>query len=478
MSFLNKSAFRMTPRISSCLTIVVFFSSLAALQAGPLVIQGGSVFDSITGAMEANQTVVVEGNRIAYVGATGNYTVPQDAQVIDAQGKYIIPGLIEGHIHSHFLTTAAGVQDTDLLPLYLNAGVTTLRSGGDHIENQVANAQYCDSHPTTCPRMFLSSDLIDMDPPIHGSELGIGVSSPAQVPAIVQNMADHGATTMKIYAGTQQPVGKAVIAEGHKHGMFVTGHLAYYSAQDAVADGIDGLEHIESVFEFILNGASRDTVDLHNPVATALVNDLVEHQVMVAPTLTVFKNFLYEGDQPEIINNPDNAIVPQAMRDYWTQQVEDQGYNLSRGPIDFRRRVIEKYKELTGILYDAGVTILAGTDAPEAYCPPGLALHQELELLVESGLSEEAALQAATYNNALALMQQDNLGSIDAGKIADMVILNADPTLDIRNTRRIDFIIKDGQVVPEPDMIVLLFTGLFGLLACAWRCRRNLFHGI
>ena len=100
-----------------------------------------------------------------------------------------------------------------------------------------------------------------------------------------------------------------------------------------------------------------------------------------------------------------------------------------------RRNEFQKYQELTGVLFRAGVPLLAGTDAPEPYCPPGFALHQELELLVEAGLTPVAALQAATINNARALKQGHRLGSVEAGKLADLIILDADPAADIRNTR-------------------------------------------
>jgi hypothetical protein len=424
--------------------LVTHLADASAL-AETIVIRGGTVFNSRTGKMESDRTVAVEGPRIAFVGDAADYAVSNDARVINAEGKFIIPGLIDAHMHLHFLSTAAGVPDTDLLPKYLAAGVTSVRVAGDHIDAQVAIDKFAMSHAASCPRIFMCSDMSDRDPPIHGDEVGIGVKSPDEIPAIIQRMAECGVITVKIYAGSERAVGKAAIRESHKRGLFVTGHLANYPAQDAVADGIDGLEHITSVFDFVLGGAGRDAVDLNNPVAKALIDDLAAKKVMVAPTLVVFKNMLLEGDQPAIINDLDNATVPPRMREYWAKQVRDQ--HITDVSLDYRRRVFRKYQELTGALHRAGVKLLAGTDAPEAYCPPGLSLHQELQLLVESGLTEAAALQAATINNAVALRQQENLGSIDKGKLADLVILNTDPTADIGNTRKIAYVIKDGKVV-------------------------------
>src|SRR5262245_17568574 len=150
------------------------------------------------------------------------------------------------------------------------------------------------------------------------------------------------------------------------------------------------------------------------------------------------------SDLEEVHRHPDVERMPERLRDSWHKFRREQG--LPRASRDLRRKEFQKYKELTGILHRAGVPLLAGTDAPEPYCPPGFCLHQELELLVESGLTPSAALQAATINNARSVKQADRLGSIEPGKLADLVILTADPTADIRNTRKIERVLRGGRV--------------------------------
>jgi hypothetical protein len=429
-----------------CLLLCVNASAAVAADPPTLVIQGGSVFDSLSGTLRPNQTIVIEGATIKAVGTHEHSAAfPPHARVLDARGKFIIPGLIDGHVHLAFLLDIAHVDGAEVLPLYLANGVTALRGVGDRVDAETAVARFAASHPQRCPRVFTASDLIDGDPPIHGKELGLAVTDPAKVRALVEDMAARNVTTLKIYAGTRRPVGRKVIEEGHRCGLIVTAHLGYYSAQDAVADGIDCLEHIWGVFDFILPpGASRATVDLNNPQAKSLIATLAKKKVMVCPTLTVFQNMLLLADQKQVYDNPDNAFAPQRLRAYWDKTVRAQG--LTPATLDSRRREFRKYQELTGILFRAGVPLLAGTDTPEPYCPPGFALHQELELLVRSGLTPAAALQAATINNARALKQERHLGSIAAGKLADLVILQADPTSDIRNTRKIERIIRGGHV--------------------------------
>jgi hypothetical protein len=237
----------------------------------------------------------------------------------------------------------------------------------------------------------------------------------------------------------------------------VTGHLGNYSAQDAVADGIDCLEHIWGVFNFIFppGGAKpgesalerRANLDLESPIARDLIEAIKTHHVLVNPTLTVFRNMILLADLPEYFQHPDNALMPERLKKYWLKYREDRlTTTLSPETLNLRRREFQKYKDLTGILYRAGVTLLAGTDTPEPFCPPGFSLHQELELLVESGLPPAAALQSATIHNARALQADKTLGSIEPGKLADLVILDADPLAKIQNTRRISWVIKGGRI--------------------------------
>src|SRR5262245_20766036 len=413
-----------------------------------LVIKGGSLFDSVSGSMEPAQAIVVVGQKIVAVGTTRRpIEVPKHAQVIDAAGKFIIPGLIDAHVHLVHRLNFAHVTGDEILPLFLANGVTTVRDTGDEIVAQTLVARFAAAHPNLCPRVFTCSFLIDADPVIH-RDIGMPVSDPARVSAIVDDMAAWKVATLKIYAGTSRTVGRKVIDEGHRRGLCVTSHLSAYRAQDAVEDGIDCLEHITSVFDFAIPAEiarqpnARSTVELTNPQAKALIALLVKRQVMVDPTLTVFRNMLLLSDLEAGQCHADNAKMPERLRTYWDGYRRGQG--LAPGSRDRRMKEFKKYQELTGLLHSAGVPLLVVTDSPEPYCPPGYALHQEMELMVESGMKPTSVLQAATIHNAKALKQGEQLGSIAAGKQADLVILNADPTADIRNTRKIVRIIHDG----------------------------------
>jgi imidazolonepropionase-like amidohydrolase len=430
----------------------------AALAGEPaVVIRDATVFDPASGTMQPHRTVVIEGDAIRAVGTQEKpAAIPAGARVLDGRGRFVLPGLIDAHVHLVHRLNFAHVTGDEVLPLFLAYGVTSVRDTGDEIYAQTMVARYADAHPALCPRVFRCSGLIDGATPVH-KDIGIAVTDPTQVPDLVEDMAAWGVTTLKIYVGTARPAGRKIIEEGHRRGLLVTGHLGNYTAQDAVADGIDCLEHITTVFDFIIpaevkkDAEHRATLDLGNPQAKVLISVLAKRRTFVDPTLVVYRNMLLLSDLEEYHAHPDVAQVPERQRAYWHRYRRGQG--LPPSTRDYRRRVLKKYQELTGELARAGVPLLAGTDANEPFVPAGSSLLQELELLVESGLSPAAALRAATLTNARALRQADRLGSVEVGKLADLVILTADPLADVKNTRKIEWVIRGG-IVCEPGKLL------------------------
>lgn len=424
-------------------------------------IENCSVLDSETGQMLANRVIVIEGERIARVSPADQAGAPPaDAIRIDGQGKFAIPGLIDAHVHVVHVLDYAHVTGDEVLPLYLAAGVTSIRSTGDELIAGRLVARFAEAHPERAPRVFTCSPLLDADPPIH-RDIGRAISDPAQAPALLDECQKWNVTTIKIYAGTPRFVGRAIIDEGRRRGLFVTAHLGAYSAQDAVADGINGLEHIWSVFNYVIppevagQPGHRGNLDLNNPLCESLVAELAKRQTLVDPTLTVFRNMILLSDTPEVRDHPDNALAPGRLREFWPIYLKQSGCPQG-GSLDERKREFAKFEELTGKLYRAGVPLMCGTDSPEPNATPGFSLHQELEMLVESGLPPAEALKAATLTNATALAQRDRLGSIAPGKQADLLLLSADPLADIRNTRTIEVVIRSGHVARPQDLLALV----------------------
>jgi imidazolonepropionase-like amidohydrolase len=328
------------------------------------------------------------------------------------------------------------------MPLYLGNGVTTVRYIGDGIVEQKRVGDFANSHPATCPTVFLCSPLIDGAHPFHGADrVSAPITDPASVPAFVDSMVAYGVSTLKIYVYAKPDVFKKVIEEGHKHGLTVSAHLPsnMVRTEDALDWGIDVIEHIF--------GAPDDSL---------LIQQMAAQGTMFDPTLVCFKNMLLFNDQPEVYKSSDNSYMPRSVQKNWASYRESAtwiGNKLTPENFQSRRDYMKKYKEATARLYRAGVTLLAGTDSPEPYCPPGFSLQTELTLLVESGLPPAEAIRCATINNAKALKKDKELGSIETGKIADMIILNENPLTDIRNTRSIQHVIHRG-IVCDPKQLL------------------------
>lgn len=426
-------------------------TSDAMTHPSTLVIEHCSVFNSETGQMLPNQNVVVRGEQIVSVIPAGRrIRIPRGAVRIDGRGKYLLPGFIDAHVHLVHVLDFAHVTGDEVLPLYLAAGVTSVRSTGDEIVAATLVAHFAEAHSDTSPRVFTCSPLLDAEPPIH-YDVGRAVTAPSQVPVLLDDLLHWKIRTVKIYAGTGRIVGKSIIDEAHRRGLFVTGHLGQYPAQQAVDDGIDGLEHIWSVFNYVIPSdvvkqpGHRGNLDLSNPLCESLISKLVQRKTYVDPTLVVFRNMILLPDVPEVRDSPDYTLVPQQLLAFWPLYLKQTGCPQG-GSLEDRHREFAKYQELTGKLYRAGVPILVGTDSPEPQVIPGYSLHQELALLVGSGIPPSAVLQAVTLRNASVLREGSRLGSIAVGKLADMVLLTANPLEDIRNTRAIQLVIRGGKV--------------------------------
>lgn len=454
-------------------TLRVFFAVIACVVGRaalaeaprPTVLRDCSILDVAKGEMLPGRTVVLVDGKIRAIGtADAQVEVPAGALTIEAKGKYLIPGLIDAHVHLVHILACTHMTGDAILPFFIAAGVTSVRDTGDEVVPETFVARFADEHPESSPRVFMCSPLIDKDPPFHNYEspamvFGKALTDPAKVPAFVEDMAAWGVTSLKIYVGVPREIGRLVISEGHKRGLKVIGHLGNYAAQDAVADGIDVLEHIWGVWDFIITPEERrrpdfrSTLDLHNPEAKQLIGEIVKHGTIVDPTLAVFRNMILLPDLPEVYGHPDNNVMPARLLKLWREDTAK--LNLRPETLPARRGEFAKYQELTGILYRAGVTLLAGTDTPEPYCPPGTSLHQELEMLVESGLPPAEAIRCATLNNAKALGQEANLGTIEPGKVADLVLLDANPLEKIANTRSIAKVFHKGIAIDPAEALKL-----------------------
>lgn len=457
---------------------VVLSSSLAAQSPAAdsqriVAIRHATVIDVTGGPARQDETVVIVGDRIARVGKSGAVAVPHGAQMIEGRGKFLIPGLWDMHVHP---TTQ------EYLPLFIANGITGIRVMWGSPEHYVWRKQI-DSGQMTGPHMVIGSPIVDGPKPYWPRS--ISVSTEEEARGFVDQSKEHGADFVKIYQFLPREEYFAIAEEAHKQGIPYEGHVPIsVSAEEASRAGQKSFEHLIGILpacstrnaellraqqadldEGIASGhlsfwgphvkENRDMMlASYSPEkADALFAVLKSNGTWQCPTLTLLHMFAY-GDDPAILKDQRLQYLPAAIKASWDPTAVDGKH--TEEDFAYGKREFEKDLEVVGAMQKAGVGILAGTDTINPYCFPGFGLHDELGFLVQAGLSPMQALQAATLNPVLFLGRQQDMGTVEAGKIADLVLLDANPLDNIANTRKIDAVIFDGRVLDRPMLDAML----------------------
>lgn len=423
----------------------------------PLLLHDTTVFDSRAAAMRPATSVLARDGRIEAVAPASELgpssAAAKDAIHVDGRGLFLLPGLIDAHVHVTHILYQSHMTGDEVLPFYLGHGVTSIRSTGDNVPAQRLIERYADDHPDVSPNLFRCSFLIDGDPPWH-PDVGWTLRTPEEVDPFVADMVAWGVKTLKLYVGTEREIGRRVIEAGHARDLVVSGHLLDYHTADAVSDGLDCVEHIYTVSNFLLDDPEdRHSINLDSDECRRLIDVIAEHEAYVDPTLMVFWGTLLFMDLPEVYGHPDHDAMPTRLKAFWDIDRARRNLDWGAAPLSVREGTWDKYLRLTGMLRDAGVRLLVGTDAPEPQVAPGASLHHEMEFLVEAGLSPREVLAAATLENARVLREEENRGVVEAGLVADLVLIEADPLADIRNTRRIRHVVRGGRLL-DPATIL------------------------
>ena len=456
-------------RSTGLFLLLFLISSEVSPQQSPespptVVIKGGTLIDVHTGRQVADSLIVVEGNRIKQVGKESEVVVPPEAQVIDAHGKWIIPGLMDMHAH------IAGTKNLPL-GLYLANGVTTIRDPGGNLTPLRLARQEIESGKRLGPRLFFSGYVLDGNPPLW-PDFSIMADTPERAESIVNFLIDQGVDSIKVYNSVTEPALVAIVRTAHGRGIPVIGHVPRSMTMTrAVELGMDGLEHIRVTGRELLPVEEADKIDflpfvereallwqrfdLGSDKMKALVSLLAERKIFLDPTLTVdeLSSFaLYE----EQARDPNNRFLP---RNSFNNEAEA-APEVFRLPPELKEAAAEGFRkrlQFIGMCGRAGVQIIAGTDGVGAgTLLPGFGLQHELELLAQAGLAPIQVIQAATINAARALKKDEDLGSIEAGKLADLVILTSSPLADIRNTAKIDGVMIGGRLLDRKSLDEML----------------------
>ena len=362
----------------------------------------------------------------------------RDATVIDASGKFLIPGLWDMHVH----VGTSDYEKEQILRLFITQGVSGVRIMNGrpkhHLWRQEIERGYL-----LGPRMVIASRVIAG--PTSFSSSAVKVNNADEARAAARQAKAEQADFIKVHDGLSRESYFAIIDEAKKLGLTVAGHVPEsITAAEASNAGQKSIEHFTGLIE-----AANDSAK-----AEALIPILKRNHTWLCPTLIMIRNYAMLDD-PGLANDPRLRYLNQGWKGWWLDRVRE-AKTMPATEFAARRETVRKGKALFGRFQKAGVQILAGTDDSNPFVVPGFGLHDELAMLVESGLSPIQALRTATINPAKFFQQIQKLGSIETGKVADLVLLDANPLADIHNTTKIYAVILNGRVLERKALDKIL----------------------
>ena len=413
--------------------------SLPGIRAKRLALVGGTLIDGTGAPPVRNATILLEGNRISAIGPSSRLAVPRDATRIDVHGKTILPGLWD--MHAHF-------EQVEWGPVYLAAGVTTVRDCGNEFEFITAVRDAIRDGRGLGPRILMAG-LVDGSGPIA---LGIQrVDTPEQAKYWVDRYHAAGFTQMKIYSSVARDNVAAVAREAHALGMSVTGHIPEgMTLRQGIEAGMDQVNHIGYVLDAMLPPAAlrertqrvaiarvRAALDLRSDTARDTVRFLQLHRVVIDPTVALSELATVSSAKPYAQFEPGVSRVAPELAVAFPAPTPA----AAADPMPaLREAILARELAIIGELHKAGIAIVAGTDQ----AVPGFSVYREVELYVQAGFTPMEAIQAATLVPARVLHEDRDLGTLQVGKIADLVVLGKDPLESIHNIRSVEKVVSAG----------------------------------
>lgn len=406
----------------------------------PLVIRGARLFDPERRTVREGTTIVVRGERITAVGPDGSVEPPVGSEVIDAEGRMVLPALWDMHVH-----VRRGMLDELEAPLHLAAGVTSVRDLGSDTDLLLSLRDRVESGRAIGPRILPA--LIMYGPGRRA--LGASVGTPEEAVEAIDRFAALGYVQVKLYNPVPADLVPVIVQRARHHGMRVSGHIPNeMTGAELIESGLDELQHLlylrvgaagirglgtdENV------GARMAAVHTGAEAWEGFVQTLLEHDIVVEPTLAVVEESV--GGRPPVWL--DRVLDRFPARAQWDAA---HGSGPPAPPPMLREhwdKIVAHGPDMVRALHEAGVPLVAGTAGPIG----GFELHRELELYAEAGIPAPDVLRLATLGAARVMGKDEDLGSVEPGKLADLILVDGDPTADIRDIRRVTTVVKGGRV--------------------------------
>lgn len=449
-------------------------SAQPSTAAPALAFQRVNIVDVRAGRVLKDQTVIVEGGRLTHVGPAKSVKTPAGATVVDGRSKYLIPGLWDMHVHAAW----PGIGGV-FAPLFVANGVTGVREMyGSMYAIKIWKGNYYSGQ--AWPRMIGAGHILDGPKPFWPGSMV--AANAAEGRAAVDSLHAKGADFIKVYNGLPREAYIAAIDEAKKIGTYVAGHVPDAVSPAEASDlGQRTIEHLTGVAlecsrdaealraervqaEVDTSGTKLATyakqterilATQDRARCTDLMKRFARNQTWQVPTMTVLRSMAYLNDST-FTKDERIRYMPQQVAAQWDWRNDFRFRNRTPQSWANARRSYQRSVELVGEIRKAKAPILAGTDVLNPFCFPGFSLHDELALLVEAGFSPKEALRAATLNPATFMGATDSLGTVETGKRADLVLLDANPLDNIRNTNKISAVVLNGRLYNRAALDSLL----------------------
>jgi cytosine/adenosine deaminase-related metal-dependent hydrolase len=435
-----------------------------------LAITNVTIIDCTGKDARADMTVLITGDRITALGKAKEVVVPKGTQAIDGKGKFLIPGLWDMHVHWY---------DAEYLPLFTANGVTGIRVMWGM---PVSLAWRKESAAGTLqgPHLVLAGPIVDGPKPIWPGSVAAGTEAEGR--QAVRKTKEEGYDFVKVYSLLPRDVYFAIADEAKKQRFPFVGHVPVsVTVREASDAGQQSMEHLYGILlacssneerlakelavarkdfanpdRALLRRVNQQLLDTYDAKkAESLFAKFKANGTWQVPTLTVLRS-VANLDDPNHTNDTRVKYMPSGVKESWNPKTDFRFKNVTKEDFAQQKTMFDRNLKLVGAMHRAGVSILAGTDVLNPYCFPGFSLHDELALLVKAGLSPMDALQTATRNPAAFLGREKELGTVEPGKLADLVLLDADPLADIKNTEKIANVIVNGNVVTRKALDKML----------------------
>lgn len=431
-----------------------------------IAITHATLIDLQTGQLHPDTTVLITGNRITTV--TASAAPPAATQIIDAHGRFLLPGLWDMHTHVFFDHTANDGNDL-ILPEFLAFGITGIRDMGSALDPVLHARDSIAAHTLLGPRMVVSGPMLDG--PHSTYQAAIAITTPASGREAVDMLHTRGVNFIKVQSGIPRDAYFAITDQAHRDHIEFEGHIPdSIRTAEAIHAGQRTMEHLIGIFEAsspaedgYLQGSFGDQAHTKTPAKLLTAYDPAREQRIIAliaanhvyqcPTL-FWERGQWLVDAIDFTQDPDLAFAAHTwVTTLWPSMQKGIAASLDTDPLPLREHFVQHELGIVHRLDLAGVPFLAGTDTPAGVdVIPGASLHRELERLVAAGFTPLHALQTATLNPAIFLHREQDLGTITPGHLADLILLDQNPLTDIRNTRSVSAVLHDGQYLSTEDL--------------------------